>query len=192
MKVVLKNVRLAFPSLFKPESFDGGEERYSAVFLVEPNSENDKVLRSAINAAAKETWGEKAVATLKAVSSNANKFCYRDGAEKAHKYEGFEGAWALSGHRKATAGAPKVVNRDLSPVASDSGTIYAGCYVNVSVDIWAQKAPYEGVRCTLIGVQFSKEGDAFGGAPATADDFEALDGAADDDFSAFAGDSNNF
>lgn len=56
------------------------------------------------------------------------------------------------------------------------GRPYSGCYVNAKVQIWAQKDKYVGVRCTLVSVQFVKDGDAFGGGgPATADGFEAVE-----------------
>ena len=48
-RVMLKNVRLAFPVLDKPEAFQGqGEPRYSATLLADPDSENHKLLHAAM------------------------------------------------------------------------------------------------------------------------------------------------
>lgn len=184
-QVVLKNVRLSFPVLWKPEQFEGqGEPRFSATFLVEPGSDTDKAIRKAIQDEATTTWGAKAAQTLKALSPQPGKFAYQNGENKAHKYSGFEGMWALTSHRQAKTGAPKIVDQAKNPLTADSGKPYAGCYVNAVVDIWCQKAPYEGVRATLVAIQFVKDGDAFAGAPATDDAFEVLEDA-DDDFADF-------
>jgi hypothetical protein len=194
MKVILKKVRLSFPVLWEPEQFEQGQgkARYSAVFLVEPGSANDKAIRSAIATEAKATWGEaKAKAQLANLAPQTGKFCYQDGELKSDKYAGYEGNWALSAHRNADQGAPAVVDRDRSPLSPESGKPYSGCYVNASVDVWVQKGQYTGVRCTLIGIQFCEDGEAFAGAPATADDFEALEGA-NDDFSDFAETDDEF
>ncbi len=55
---------------------------------------------------------------------------------------------------------------DKTALTEADGRIYAGCYVNFNVDIWAQDGQYTGIRCSLNGVQFVKDGDAFGGAAA--------------------------
>jgi hypothetical protein len=188
MKVILKNVRLAFPEIFEPvDKFDSGNKRYSATPLVVPGSENDKAIRAAIQKEAQEKWGAKAPAMLKSLEGNSNKYCYQDGALKADKYQGFEGMWALSANRNEEQGVVVVVDVNRAPLTKESGKPYAGCYVNMSVDIWAQIGQYPGIRCTLNGVQFVADGDAFAGAPATADDFDDLGESVEDPLAAFAG-----
>lgn len=186
MKVLLKNARLAFPNLFKAVQFDGqGCFRFGANFLVEPGSDNDKAIKKAIEAAAKETWAAKAPKTLAAIVGNANKYCYLDGNNK--DYDGYEDRMYLSAHRKQEQGAPAVVGLGGKGdnLTAESGKPYAGCYVNASVDIWAQDGQYPGIRCSLVGVQFVADGDAFAGSPANAEDFDAIEGGADaDDFGA--------
>jgi hypothetical protein len=71
-----------------------------------------------------------------------------------------------------------------NPLVAADGKPYAGCYVNTTVEFWAQDNSYgKGIRCTLLGVQFLRDGDAFSaGSVATPDDFEALaEGAGADD-----------
>ena len=178
-KVKLANVRIAFCSSIWPgaaEQYQGkGVARHSATFLVEPNSANHAAIEKAIIAAAKEKWtkpgsAEKFVAAMR---SNSNKFCYLDGDLK--EYDGFAGMMYLAAHRKETDGAPTILDRDKSPLKQTDARPYAGCYVNAVVEIYAQDGENSGIRCGLMGVQFYKDGDSFGGAgKAKDDDFEDL------------------
>lgn len=183
-RVVLKNVRLSFPVLFTPEQFDGaGKARYSASFLVVPGSDNDKAVRAAIKEEATKTWGAKADTHLKAFENNSGKFCYQDGNLK--EYDGYQDHFCLASHRGEDAGPPKVVDKDKSDLPEKSGKPYAGCYVNAVVDVWAQTGQYPGIRSTLVAVQFAADGDAFAGAPASADDLEDISTPGDSDFGDF-------
>jgi hypothetical protein len=60
---------------------------------------------------------------------------------------------------------------------------YSGCYVNASVEFWAQDGDNAGIRCSLRAVQFLRDGDAFaGGSKVTADELDDLgEGAEADD-----------
>ena len=186
MKVKLTNVRLSFPKLFRAEAFEeGNKARYSARFLVEPGSSADKAIRKAIQDTAVEAFKDKAKKTVDQLKGNSQKFCYVDSDR-----EESEGLMVLSANRNEDSGPPAVV--DLNPnkkLTAQDGRPYAGCYVNATVDIWAQSGKYTGIRCALIGVQFAADGEAFGGAPATADDFDDLSSGDDDD--AFDNDFDN-
>lgn len=183
MKVVLKGVRLVFPDLWEPKEFETGDgkPRYSATFLVEPGSANDKAIRDTIKAVAKEAHAAKADAVLKTMEGNSQKFFYLDG--NAKDYDGFADMMYASSHRPANQGAPLVMDRDKQPLAATSGKPYSGCYVNASIDIYAQVGKNPGIRASLLGVQFFKDGDAFAGSRANPDDFEDLsEGADSEDF----------
>lgn len=173
-RVILKNVRLSFPTLWEPKEYEPGDgrPRYSATFLVDPGSENEVNIRKAIKAEADAKWGKKADAILKSLEGNSNKFCYLDGSIK--EYTGYEGKFYLTSHRQASSGPPAVVDKDKTPLAPDSGKPYGGCYVNASVDIYAQAGANQGIRCGLVAIQFAADGEAFAGSPATADDFDDL------------------
>ena len=70
MRILLKDVRLAFPNLFKATApAGGGEAAFSASFLFPPTHPQVKELRAAIAAVAKEKWGVKADAILKALQA---------------------------------------------------------------------------------------------------------------------------
>lgn len=173
MKITLKNVRLAFPDLFVPTAFEQGQEpKYGATFLIPKKDPQVKEIENAINEVAATKWGQKHKATLDSIRGNPNKFCYQDGDTKAD-YDGFEGCMSISAKNKSR---PLVVDRDKTPLMPDDGKPYAGCYVNASIEFWAQDNQWgKGIRATLRGVQFLKDGDAFaGGAPATPDEFDDL------------------
>lgn len=174
MKVKLNTVRLAFPDLREAVQYQGkGAFRYSATFLIEKGSENEKKILEAINAAANEKYGKKAESFLKQWAGNPQKHCYLDGSLK--EYDGFEGMMYLSSHRRQDDGPVTIIGRDKMPLAASTGKPYAGCYVNASVDIYGQTGENTGIRCALGGVQFVKDGDAFSGsAPASPDEFEDL------------------
>jgi hypothetical protein len=179
MKVKLSKVRLSFPDLFKAVEFKTGDgkPRYNATFLVEPGSANDTALKAAIEAAAAETYGTKAKANLKSFSGQTNKYCYLDGDTK--DYDGYAGMTYLACHSKVR---PLVIDRDKSPLTEQDGKPYAGCYVNATVEIYAQAGENPGIRASFTGVQFHSDGEAFGGgAPASTDDFDDLGDSSDDD-----------
>lgn len=188
MKVILKDVRIAFiDALWTPKQYQGaGPFRRSATFLVVPGSDNDKLLEAAIEKVAAEKFGKKAASVLAGVRGNSNKCCYMDGNTKAD-YDGFQGMKYLASHRKDADGPVLVIDTNKAPLAEGAGRPYAGCYVNASVDIYAQDGQNTGIRSGLIGVQFFRDGDSFGGASRSdGSEFEDLgtgaDAAVEEDF----------
>lgn len=182
MKVKIKG-RLAFPALFEPKAVGGeGEPRFSAAFAIDPSSESAKALASAVTEVAKSKWGAKADGIL-AELKKKGRVCYKDSPltnSEGEVYDGFEGMHSLNASSKSR---PTVVDRDRTPLVAADGKPYAGCYVTAIVELWAQDNQYgRRINATLSGVQFERDGDAFGGsAPASADDFDDLSsGAADD------------
>ena len=190
--VQLKHVRIAFiDDLFEPGQYEGkGDFRHTATFLVEPGSVNDTAIQMAIMNEATALWGKKAESMLEDMRGNKNKFSYmKNKKDKAGDvYDGFENMFALSGVRKQKDGAPLFLHnvKDTDPdskhfgkpqrLTGKEGIIYAGCYVNARVEMWAQGGTYSGMRCGLLGVQFDGHGDSFGGASrATDDGFDAVD-----------------
>lgn len=179
MKIKLVNVRLSFPDLFKAGEYEGNRN-YGSSFLIEPGSANHKVIMDAINAVGTEAWKAKAPAILKAaLAGGGQQVCYWDGNLK--DYDGYEGMMVLTAKRGEAKGRPLVIDADKSPLAEADGKPYAGCFVNASVELWAQDNKFgKTVRCTLLGVQFAKDGDAFSaGSVASEDDFDTIEAGAD-------------
>lgn len=205
-KIKLKEVRVTFANtLYEAKEFEKGDGkfRYGCTFLIEPGSENDKVIRAAYAELAQEAWGKDAAKFVERFMASSRDSAYYSGDTKA--YEGYEGMMALSVNRAAKDGQPLLIDRDRSPLVytaehakegmcntnqvgqpmkGKEGKIYSGAYVNATVDLWTQKkggqSKYEGLRAVLLGVQFNKDGDAFSGTTkATDSDFDDL--GADDD-----------
>jgi Protein of unknown function (DUF2815) len=175
MEVKLRNVRLSFPVLWTAELFDdkATKKRYSASFLIVPGSENDKAVQAAIQTEASAKWKDEAKMKLDEFRSNPIKYCYQRGDLK--KYDGYAGMLVLASHRNEDQGHVLVLKKNKTPLAEKDGIPYGGCYVNATVDIWAQDGRHSGVRCTLLGVQFAGDGDPFAaGKPASVDDFDDL------------------
>jgi hypothetical protein len=177
--IKLTNVRLSFPDLFEAVEFKAGDgkPRFNATFLIEPGSANDKAIQAAIKEEALAKFGKKADALLKQWENNSQKYCYLDGNTK--EYDGYEGMMYLSCHAKAK---PTIVDKDRTRLEPEDGKPYAGCYVNAMVSIYAQAGENPGIRAGFSGVQFARDGDAFGGGrPASPDDFDDLAEGADAD-----------
>ena len=172
MKIKLTNVRLSFAQLFEAKTVNGeGKPAFSASFLINPNDPQVAMINAAIEAVAKDKWGVKADAQLK-VMRTADKTCLHSGDLKAN-YDGFEGMLYVSSRNTLR---PLVIDVDKSPLVAEDGKPYSGCFVNASVELWAQDNNYgKRVNATLMGVQFFKDGESFsGGGVADADDFDDL------------------
>ena len=172
MKIKLSNVRLSFAQLFEAKTVNGeGKPAFSAVFLLDPKDPQVKAVNAAIEAVAREKWGVKAEATLKTLRA-ADKTCLHSGDLKSN-YAGFEGMLFVSARNSLR---PLVLDADKTPLVAEDGKPYSGCYVNASVELWAQDNNYgKRVNATLMGVQFYKDGESFtGGGVADTDDFDDL------------------
>lgn len=194
--VKLSNARLSFPALFTAEDYEGdGKFKYKASFLIEEDQavhvqQADKswkktTMKAVILQLATDQWKTKAAAVLKTIEGQSQKFCWLDGATKT--YDGYDGNFVLTASRGQEKGRPLLVDLDKSPLTEKDGKPYAGCFVNGTVEIWAQDNSFgKGIRATLRGVQFLRDGDSFSaGAPLDDDDFESVDAPemAEDDIS---------
>lgn len=171
MKIIVKKVRLAFPALFKAKAVLDSEPRFSASLLLDKNDPQIQAIEKAIEEVAKAKWGDKAAATLKQLRAS-DRTALHDGDVK-EQYDGFAGNMYISA---ANSTRPLVIDRDTTPLAEEDGKPYAGCYVNASIELWAQDNKYgKRINASLAGVQFLKDGDAFtGGGAASVDEFEDL------------------
>ena len=188
MKVKIKNARASYPELFVAKPFDESNPNSDRSYKIDlriakDDKETLKSITDAMIASVKEQYADKAPAMYKSFKADAKNFPLKDGDEVLNKQGEpiAPGCYVLRAKRREADGPPGVFDNkagaDGKPakLSAESGRIYAGCFINASVDIWAQKGKYQGVRCTLSGVQFSKDGEAFSGSrPASADEFESL------------------
>lgn len=182
-RILLKNVRLAFPNLWEPTTVAGeGKPRFSATLLIPADHPQIAEIEAAQTAVAQGKWAAKAPAIIKGLAKQ-DKLALHDGDTKS-KYDGFPGNFFISAAAQENA-APTVIDRDRSPLSAKSGRPYAGCFVNASIELWAQDNNYgQRVNAQLRGIQFYADGDSFSaGRPADADEFEEVtEGAGADDF----------
>ena len=182
-RILLKNVRLAFPNLFEPTTVAGeGKPRYSATLIIPADHPQLAEIRAKQEAVAKDKWRDKAPAMIKGLDKQ-DKLALHDGDTKV-KYDGFPGNFFISAAAQENA-APTVIDRDRSPLSAKSGRPYAGCFVNASIEFWAQDNNFgQRINAQLRGIQFYADGDSFSaGRPADADEFEeCVEGADADEF----------
>lgn len=198
-KLKLTDVRCAFLELGEPSFFGGTKQRpndkrrWSATALIPLASPQKKMVDEALRACAKEKWAAKAEGILANILPDPKACCWTDGNRKAD-YDGFPGNWVLTSHRNEDQGRPLVMDNDKAPIYKPDNTLYegkagrlfSGCYVNLSVELWAQdNASGKGLRCALLGIQRVRTGPAFGGGSLpNPDEFQELaDETAVDDLS---------
>lgn len=163
------DARLSFPHLFDPQRDDQGKNpKYNGIFIMAKDNPAIKEISDEIKRVAKEKWPQKHEEILKRLKAGG-KLCLRNGDTKAN-YEGFEGNIYISASNKTPI---KVFNRAGEMITEGcEGSPYAGCYVNVSVELWPQDSQKFGQRinASLRAVQFVKDGESFGGGSVATDD----------------------
>lgn len=171
-KIKIQAARLSFPSLFNTAKF-GGEDtgKYEATFVLDKVEHADTIasIKAQIERLMKEELKSKVP---------SDKLCLKDGDEMGRPE--FEGKYTI---KASTKKRPLVINRDKSPITESDNVIYAGCYVNAIVSLWAQNNTWgRRINAQLDGVQFCRDGEPFGDGGVSVDEFDAFGGDADDDF----------
>lgn len=173
-KAVVK-VRLSFPHLFTPTSFDDseGKKKYQALGLI---PKTDKKTLATVNAAieaAKEEgkakkWGGKLPKNLE--------LPLRDGDDKDNVGDEFNNVFFINAKSASKPGLVKRVKgvEGLVQIV-DEDELYAGCYVLMSVNFY----PYDqngkkGIACGLNNVLFAEHGERLAGRASAEDDFAAF------------------
>lgn len=178
IQVTLKNVRLAFPQIWEAKQVNGeGKPAFSAAFLLSADDAQVDAINEAIDMCAVEKWTTKAKTVLGALRGK-DAAALHSGDTKA-QYEGFAGNYFVSARSYTKV---LVVDRDRTQLEQSSGKPYGGCYVDASVEFWAQDNQWgKRVNATLRWVQFRRDGDAFAGAaPASAGEIEDISVEEDD------------
>lgn len=179
--VVIGGARLSYPAIFEPKGFEGQEPKYSASLIISKNDkETIKIIETAIENAKKQgletLWNNKLPSGFRQP--------LRDGDEDRPDDEAYANSYFLNASSK---NAPQVVGkkRDISsgrPIPLGEEDVYAGCYVNVSVNFYPYSNISKGVGAGLNNIQKEADGDPFSGRSSAADDFDFEDVDSDDDF----------
>lgn len=179
LRIRLDNVRLSYPALDKPSSIkqaDGtmSKPKFQLTVLLDKKAHKADIdkLNKLIERAQIDKFGK--LVKLKNV-------CLKDGEEKEDT-DGY-GPDVMSLIAK-NDNRPAVVDGAKNTVApGDAKWPYAGCYVNVSVEIFAYKHQVGGygVSASLRAVQFAKDGEPFGAGKVDVDEeFETVADSAED------------
>lgn len=184
--VVLKNVRLGFPKLWKAEAATAdATPKFGASLIIEAGTADEKANLKACEAAvsyvAKKTWADKAERIVGAIERKRKSFRDGDGEtnEEGETWDGFSGAMIVSAKNNKR---PQILNRDKTPLAEEDGVVYSGCYVDAVVSFYTTSKKEQGgngIFASLEIVRFRKDGDAFGAGKLNVDDY--LDDVEDDD-----------
>jgi hypothetical protein len=170
--LVLKNVRLSFPQIFKAKAFKPTDEpTFSACFILNKVTDEAQIteIRKQMTAVAAGKWGTNIPKGLK--------LCLRKGDEDGK--DGVDGYGPDVMFISANSYKPfPVVDRNPNVLLTErDNKPYAGCFVNVRVRFWAQDNDYgKRVNAQIETIQFAKDGEAFGDGPVNATEvFENLD-----------------
>lgn len=164
-------VRVAFLRCWTPKPFqNGGDPRFECSFLLDPSNavhaQNIKDAKAAGLKVATAVFGDPLPEDLVT--------CITKGDRK--NYDGYKGMVVIATHQKDR---PVIVNRSRVPVREgEKEAPYSGCFCIGKVSFWAIKNQYvPRVSANFKGLQFVKDGPAFGGAaPIDAEEeFEALE-----------------
>lgn len=181
LKVKLQNVRLLYgAALFEPQKGPNGEgePKFSGTFGFTPSHAAVALIKAALKAAAEGKWKDKA-AVIYAELKAGDKICLHDGQAKASR-EGYAGNLYLSASNKLK---PLVCDNVAAPgtttpriLTATDGRIYSGCYVNATVELWAQENKWgKRINASLMGVQFFADGPRLsGGGVSSVDEYEAI------------------
>lgn len=182
--IKLGDVRLSFPILWRPKSFEEGKPaQYQATFLLDPSdtahAASIRELKKAAKATLIEAFGEVPPGFKRC-------FGLADKHPKKKDYDGYKGMFYLS---TANTNKPTCCGRKVEQELIESdGILYAGCFVNTNVTFWTydHEKGGQGIACNLRIIQFLRDGEPFGNAPAKAseelEDVDIDDDEADDDW----------
>lgn len=169
-KVIIKNARLSYPALFTPKAAPGStQEKYSASLII-PKSDTETLnkIEAAIDAAKKQGQAEKFGGKLPANLKTP----LRDGDAERPDDAAYKNAYFLNA---SSNNKPQVVDRSVKDI-TDATEVYAGCYVNVSVNFYPfNTSGNKGIAAGLGNVQKFKDGDALAGGAKAEDEFEVID-----------------
>lgn len=167
VELMLKDVRLKFGKLHEPRSDNG---KYTAWLIIDPIVQPDELDK--VQAGIAKILREEFKGKVKA--GQLDQLCLHKGDNKSHKYPELQGQWYVSASNYKK---PLIVDRQRNPLTKPSGLPYDGCYVNAKIELWPQNNDSGlGVNASLLGIQFVRDGEAFGCGGRVADigDFDVL------------------
>lgn len=181
--VVLKDVRISYPHLFEPYAPEADQpEKYSAAFMFPKSDEAtyNRLIKGYEAAIEQGKKGKQGQAFAAAVGKKKFWNPIQDGDEKDDAT--YHGHWYINAKNDRK---PQVVDRRRNPIQNEEEAedlIYAGSYVNASVDLYPfGRNGNFGVGIALGNVQQYRDGERLDGRSTAEEDFEVYDDDEDDD-----------
>ena len=152
---------IVYPSIFEPESFKGGEEKYRAVLLIDKTSDLS-ALKAAIIAARSVKFPGKDSEFFKTL-----RYPIRDGSERAVDKDNKPDPTSFYHNRRYLSVnsnyMPQIVDKFNQPIL-DPKAIYGGCRVVVAVTFFGyDRLGNRGVSCSMRAIMKIADGDPIGG-----------------------------
>lgn len=172
-RVYLKRVRLSFPHLHeRQKASEDAEPKFSASFLIDPSTPHGEANIAQIEAAI-EAAKEAAKFTSKTQFKDG-RMCYFDGDENTDDEgeikAGYEGMMVIKASNKEVV---KLLTRQKKAVERDNSPFYGGCEVECMLGLYGtRKGGSPGIFASLDAVRFWDDGEAFGKAQVSDDDFD--------------------
>ena len=171
----INNVRLSFPTLRRKQaSVPGGKEKYSASFIIDPETPQGKAAIAAckVAIAAAEMNHFKKPGVVKTIDDPkriafrpGNKFKNAEGDVYAG-YEGMVGVTSTSQKRPKLYTVQGAKAREEVEVEDIEDLFYGGVYCNAEVNFYCVSSKEQGGRglfCEIRGIMTKERGEAFGG-----------------------------
>lgn len=176
--IQVKNVRVSFPNIIeatKSPMFPESDKRFRCDLIFEKTDPQFAAVMGLIGEAAAEKWQSHSGTVLQNMDVKLR--CWGRGEEKVKAktfevYDGYEGHMFVKTSNYEDS-PPIIFTADAQAVENgtplrqmEARKIYGGCYANavLSFKAWDNNGS-RGVRCTLVAIQFAKDGKPFGEAP---------------------------
>lgn len=175
--------RLSWPHLSKAQAKANKNDDEQAIYDVQiliPKSDKAgiKSLLTAIKIVGEAKWGPqwtKVRSPLRDGDAEAGEFT-EDGSTKGQKYPERLGHYFINARSRRPV---MVVDRERTPILDDEveNEIYGGVYAKANLSFYPySNSGNHGIGCGLNGVQKVKDGESFGGGPASVESmFDVLD-----------------
>ncbi len=176
VSIVTPEFRISFPYLDKPKLNTLNNKMEYSLDMIFDAKTDLKPLKDAVEAVAKEKFGDKLAELRKPKDGSPSKFKmpWKKGDSKENpEYKGCIYATAK------TQQAPGLVDRNKQPIISTqvaADGIYGGCYARAFISVFAfDNAGNKGVSFGLNHVQKLRDGDPFGNRKSVETAFDDLD-----------------
>lgn len=163
--IMLPNVRLSYFYGFLPMTGKNDKGQDTSNYCTHAIMGPDHLVLPAVKALIKDVglaaWADQATAVLTQLAGQ-DRLCLHKGDVSKAGQDGYAGNFYISANSKVR---PTIIDGNRAPLVAADGRPYSGCYANVMVNIWAQTGGGYGKRINaqLMGVQFLRHGEAFGG-----------------------------